>query len=639
MEEKKLDINSIIGFVLIFGIILWYFYQNQPTPEELEAQKKAQQEQVEEEKKESKQTETLVTTPEDYTNIKVLDSSQQVALQNKVGSFAYALTLPSASNEQTTVETDVFELKFNTKGGHLAEVKLRNFVDYDSLPIYLVKDSNSAFNITFGTSDNRTLNTQDFPFQPSVTTRGETTVVSMKLKVSESAFLEYRYELKPNDYMIDFSIKSQGLSGVFNTSQPITLDWKQMAIRQSKSISYENRYTRLTYMHDENKVDKLSQMGEDDEIVDDVEWLSYRQHFFSSILVAKDNPFKKVSLTSEDLVEDEEVDTLFTKLYTSKLPLAYNNGEVNKSLGLYYGPTDSKTLKSYEKGLEESIPFGWGIFGWINKALFIPLFGFLSGFLPYGIAIIVMTILVKILLSFVQYKQFLSQAKMKILKPELDAIREKYKDNKLKAQQETMALQSKAGASPLSGCLPGIMQIPVFYALFMFFPTAFELRQKSFLWADDLSSFDSIYDFPSGFSIPFYGDHVSLFPILAAIAIFFYMKMTTGQQTAMQGPPQEGMPDMTKMMKYMIYFSPLLMLVFFNNYASGLSLYYFISNLISIGIMLVIKNYIIDEDKVLAKIEVSKSKPKKQNKFQKKMAEMMEQAEQQKQAQQGKKKK
>ncbi len=269
--------------------------------------------------------------------------------------------------------------------------------------------------------------------------------------------------------------------------------------------------------------------------------------------------------------------------------------------------------------------------------IFIPLFGFLSGFLPYGIAIIVMTVLVKIVLSFVQYKQFLSQAKMKILKPELDAIREKHKDNKLKAQQETMAVQSKAGASPLSGCLPGLVQIPVFYALFMFFPTAFELRQKSFLWADDLSSFDSIYDFPAGFSIPFYGDHISLFPILAAIAIFFYMKMTTGQQVASQ-PTQEGMPDMTKMMKYMIYFSPLLMLVFFNNYASGLSLYYFISNSISIGIMLVIKNYIIDEEKVLAKIEVSKTKPKKQNKFQKKMADMMEQAEAQKQAQKGKKK-
>lgn len=637
MEEKKFDVKSIIGFVLIFGILLYIMYQNQPTQEELDAQKKAEQEQVEAEKKERKQDETLVTTSNDYTvNTQSLDSTQKAELQNKVGSFAYALTLPSATDKQTTVTTDVFELKFNNKGGHLAEVKLRNFVDYDSVPIYMVKDNNSAFNITFGTSDNRTLNTQDFPFEPSVSKSGENTVVSMKLKVSETAFLEYRYELKPKDYMIDFSIKSQGLSGVFNTSQPIELDWKQKSIRHSKSISYENRYTRLTYMYDDGKIDKLSQGGNDDETVEDVEWLSYRQHFFSSILVSGDSPFKKVSMVSEDLVEDEEIDTLYTKLYSSKIPLAFNGGELNKNLGLYYGPTESKTLKQYEKGLEESIPFGWGIFGWINKALFIPLFDFLSGFLPYGIAIIVMTILVKILLSFVQYKQFLSQAKMKILKPELDAVREKYKDNKLKAQQETMAIQSRAGASPLSGCLPGLMQIPVFYALFMFFPTAFALRQKSFLWADDLSSFDSVLDLP--FHIPFYGDHVSLFPILAAIAIFFYMKMTTGQQMATQ-PTQEGMPDMQKMMKYMIYFSPLLMLVFFNNYASGLSLYYFISNLISIGIMLVIKNYIIDEDKVLAKIEVSKTKPKKQSKFQRKMAEMMEQAEAQKQAQQKKGKK
>ncbi|WP_299525178.1 membrane protein insertase YidC [Winogradskyella sp.] len=635
MEEKKLDINSIIGFILIFGILVYMMYQNTPTPEEVEAQKKAEQEQVEAEQKSSKQNEAVVTTEEDYSNTKVLDSTERVALQSKVGSFAYALELQG--EDQTTVETDVFELKFDRKGGQLAQVKLKKFVDYDSLPIYMVKDKNSNFNITFGTSDNRTLNTQDFPFQPTVSKSGENTVVSMKLKVSDSDFLEYRYELKPNDYMIDFSIRSQGLSGVFNTSQPINLDWRQKGMRHAKSISYENRYTRLTYMHDKDRVEKLSQMGDDEETVQDIEWLSYRQHFFSSILVANDSPFSKVDMTSKNLVEDEEVDSLFTKLYTSKIPLAFSGGEVNKNLGLYYGPTDAKILKTYDKDLEESIPFGWGIFGWINKALFIPLFAFLSGFLPYGIAIIVMTVLVKIMLSFVQYKQFLSQAKMKILKPELDAIRAKYKDNKLKAQQETMALQNKAGASPLSGCLPGLMQIPVFYALFMFFPTAFDLRQKSFLWVDDLSSYDSIAELP--FSIPFYGDHVALFPILAAIAIFFYMKMTTGQQTAMQGPPQEGMPDMGKMMKYMIYFSPLLMLVFFNNYASGLSLYYFISNLISIGIMIVIKNYIIDEDKVLAKIEVSKSKPKKQNKFQRKMAEMMEQAEQQKQMQQKRKKK
>ncbi len=636
MEEKKLDINSIIGFVLIFGILLWIMYQQAPTPEEIEAQKQAEQEQVEADKKAKaeEQNESLVTSSEDYSNASVTDSVQQVALRNKLGAFAYASMLPSAKDEETVVNTDVFELKFSNKGGYLTQVKLVKFVDYDSLPIYIVKDGNAKFNINFSTTANRTLNTEDQYFQPSVTKNGKNTIVSMKLKVSESQFLEYRYEMQPDNYMIDFTIRSQGLESVISGSEEIDLSWVQKGYRHAKSISYENRYTRLTYQHDGDKIDKLSQMGDDEETEQDVSWLSYRQHFFSSILVAE-QPFKTVALSSKDLVEDEEVDTLYTKLYTSKLPLEFKGGQLNENLGLYYGPTDSKTLKQYGKGLEESIPFGWGIFGWINKALFIPLFGWLSSFLPYGIAIIVMTILVKILLSFVQYKQFLSQAKMRILKPELDAIRTKYKDNKLKAQQETMALQSKAGASPLSGCLPGLMQIPVFYALFMFFPTAFDLRQKSFLWAEDLSSYDTILELP--FSIPFYGDHVSLFPLLAAIAIFFYMKMTTGQQMASQ-PTQEGMPDMSKMMKYMIYFSPLLMLFFFNNYASGLSLYYFISNLISIGIMLVIKNYIIDEEKVLAKIEVNKAKPKKENRFQRKMKEMMEQAEQQKQAQQRRKK-
>ena len=283
---------------------------------------------------------------------------------------------------------------------------------------------------------------------------------------------------------------------------------------------------------------------------------------------------------------------------------------------MYYGPTDSEILKQYDNNLEESVPFGWGIFGWINKYLFIPLFGFLSSFLPYGIAIIVMTILIKLAMSFVQYKQYLSQMKLKVLKPELDAIREKHKDNKMKAQQETMALQNKAGASPMAGCLPALIQMPVFYALFMFFPTAFALRQKKFLWAEDLSSYDVVAELP--FHIPLYGDHVSLFPILAAIAIFFYMKLTTGQNQ-MSAPTQEGMPDMAKMMKYMIYFAPIMMLIFFNQYASGLSLYYFISNLISIGILLVIKNFILDEDKIHANIQVKKAKPKKESKFQQKM--------------------
>ncbi|MGB3607722.1 MAG: membrane protein insertase YidC [Psychroserpens sp.] len=638
MEEKKFDAKSIIGFVLIFGILLFMMWQQQPTPEELAEQEK--QAQIEADKKAATENKKVldktskVTTAEDYTLGNTNDSLKVEALKSKLGAFAYASTLPSAKNGATSVETEVLDLKFSNKGGFISEVILKEFVDFDSIPIALIQDANEYFNITFPTADNRILNTKDLYFQPTVSKNGDNTVVSMKLKVSESKFLEYRYELKPKEYMIDFSIRSEGLNTVVNSSQEINLDWRLKTHRHDQSITYENRYTRLTYMYDGEKIDKLDQSGEDDEVIEDVRWLSYRQHFFSTILVA-DKPFGKATIASSDLVQDEEIDTLFTKEFSSKLPLAFNNGEADNKFQLYFGPTDSKTLKQYDYDLEESIPFGWGIFGWINKQLFIPLFAFLSGFLPYGIAIIVMTILIKLMMSFVQYKQFLSQAKMRVLKPELDEIRAKHKDNKMKAQQETMALQNKAGASPLAGCLPGLIQLPVFYALFMFFPTAFDLRQKSFLWADDLSSYDVIAELP--FTIPLYGDHVSLFPILAAIAIFFYMKMTTGQQMASQ-PTQEGMPDMAKMMKYMIYFSPLLMLVFFNQYASGLSLYYFISNLISIGIMLVIKNYILDEDKIHAQIQVNKKKPKKQNKFQKKMAEMMEQAEQQKQAQQKRKK-
>ena len=240
-----------------------------------------------------------------------------------------------------------------------------------------------------------------------------------------------------------------------------------------------------------------------------------------------------------------------------------------------------------------------------------------------------MTIIVRIVLAPVLYKSYLSQAKMKILKPELNEINKKFKDNAMKRQQEMMSLYRKAGANPMSGCLPGLLQIPVFYALFMFFPSAFDLRQKSFLWADDLSAYDSILDF--GFYIPLYGDHISLFPILASISIFFYMKMTTGQQMSSQPQPQEGMPDMTKMMKYMIYFAPIMMMVFFNNYSSGLSLYYFISNLLSIGIMFTIKNYILDEHKIRQQIQLNKSRPEKPpSRFQRKMRAIMEEAERQK---------
>jgi YidC/Oxa1 family membrane protein insertase len=376
---------------------------------------------------------------------------------------------------------------------------------------------------------------------------------------------------------------------------------------------------------------------QEDETLEKATFIAYKQHFFSSILLSQ-TPIENVKLSSTDLVNDEKIDTVFTKNFKSTLPLAFKNGELDYKMNWYLGPTDYRILHKYDKNIEEIVPLGWGIFGWINKFIFIPLFGFLSSFMGLGIAIIVFTILIKIAMSPITFKSFLSQAKMKVLRPEITEIGEKFSKDPMKKQQETMKLYNKAGVNPMAGCVPALIQIPFMYASFQFFPSAIELRQKGFLWADDLSSFDAIITWETHIPVisSIYGNHISLFPILASIAIFFYMKMTSGDQMMAQ-PQQEGMPDMAKIMKIMIYLSPIMMLLFFNNYGSGLSLYNFISNLITIGIMIVIKRYFINSDKIHAQIQENKTKPKTESKFQRKMREMMEQAEAQKQLQNKKK--
>jgi YidC/Oxa1 family membrane protein insertase len=615
MEEKKFDVQSLIGFILIGGILLWMLYTNSPSEEVVEPQQETQQVET--------PGNTDADQPKKQGEIKSpgSDSTALAEARERLGAFGYSASLPSATENTTTVSNDVLELEIDNKGGYISEARIKNFQTYDDEPVYLIKDGNASFNINFTTTDGRTLDTENLYFEPEVTKNGDNTIISMKLKVSQDEFLEYRYVLKPGEYMLDFSIRSQGLKNVLNSSRDINLNWQLKGYRHAKSISYENRYTDLIYEYGDGEDDNLGAGDLEESEDEDISYVAFKQHFFSSILLT-DDPFQRGKFISENLVEDEEVDTLYTKNFIAQMPLELNGGELNYNMNWYYGPTDYKILNNYDRNLDEVVPLGWGIFGWINKYVFIPFFAFLSGFLPsYGIAIIVMTIVVRIVLSPVTYKSYLSQAKMKVLRPEINELNEKYKDNPMKKQQETMKLYSKAGASPMSGCLPALMQIPVFYALFQFFPSAFQLRNKSFLWAEDLSSYDTIAELP--FTIPFYGDHVSLFPILASIAIFIYMMMTTGQ--SMQQAQQPGMPNM----KFIMYLSPLFMLVFFNNYASGLSLYYFTSNLITIGIMLVIKYVIIDEEKIHAKIQENKKKPKKQNKFTRKMQEMMEQAEQQ----------
>jgi YidC/Oxa1 family membrane protein insertase len=630
MEDKKLDLNSIIGFVLIFGILIWIMFQNQPT----EKEKLAEKAKTEKSTLPAKQTANLATP------IIVADSVggdlQIDKLKATLGNFAYSATLPSAKEDFTFLENKLIKLKIANKGGYIVEATLKNFEKFkkgSGQLVQLIKDNNASLNIKFFTQNNLPLNTKDLFFEPTLSKSGENQILSMRLKTDANAYLEYTYVLKPNDYLLDFNIRSQGLQNAVNTSNPMDLEWSLKAYRNEKSISYENRYTEIYFEHEDQDIDYTGVGDSEEEVPNKLSFIAFKQHFFTSILVTK-TPFETSKLTSNYLVKDEKIDTVFTKQFKANVPLAFTNGNLDYKMNWYIGPTDYQILKGYDKNFEKIVPLGWGIFGWINSFIFIPLFGFLGSFLAYGIAIIIFTILIKIAMSPITYKSFLSQAKMKVLRPEITELGEKYKKDAMKKQQETMKLYNKAGVNPMAGCIPALIQLPFMYASFQFFPSAFELRQKGFLWADDLSSFDEIIKLP--FNIPVYGDHVSLFPILASIAIFFYMKMTSGDQQ-MAAPQQDGMPDMAKMMKIMIYVSPVMMLLFFNNYGSGLSLYNFISNLITIAIMFVIKKYIVDSDKIHAQIQENKLKePKKQGKFQQRMQAMMEQAEAQK-AQQKKK--
>jgi YidC/Oxa1 family membrane protein insertase len=621
MEGKKFDPNSIIGFVLIFGILLWIMWQNQPTEADIAADK-VKKELVIQDAKTKESAAKLKAQP---TVITAGDTMQLAQLQKSLGDFAYSATLPSAKESYTTIENKLVKLKIANKGGYIVEATLKNFERFregSGQLVKLIKDNNAHLNVQLLTSDNRTLNTKDLYFEPTLTKNGSDQILVMRLKSGANEYLEYKYVLKADDYMLDFDIHSEGLSKVLDTSKPLQLEWDLKSYTNEKSTSYENRYSELYYEHEDGKSDYLGLGQNESETVENVSYIAYKQHFFSSILLT-DTPFKNSELYSDNLVNDEETDTIFTKQFKAIVPLAFKNGEISEKMNWYYGPTDYKLLKSYDRNIEDIVALGWGIFGWINRHAFIPVYGFLSMFIQHGWAIILFTILVKLVLSPITYKSFLSQAKMKVLRPEINELGEKFKKDPMKKQQETMKLYNKAGVNPMAGCVPGLLQMPVFYALFQFFPSAIGLRQEGFLWANDLSSYDSIYELP--FHIPFYGNHISLFPILASIAIFFYMKMTTGDQQMAQ-PQQEGMPDMAKMMKIMIYVSPLMMLFFFNSYASGLSLYYFVSNTITIGIMLVIKNYIVDDEKIHAQIQENKKK----DKFQRKLQEVMEQAEAQK---------
>ena len=610
MEEKKFDPYQFIGFILIALILTWMLYRNGPTQEETSS------------------TTTEQVVPQNTNPIVPAAQSDSLIQQQKVAAYGDLGGLFAAADQSlVSFETEQMTVELNPKGGQISKLTLSSYENYEDAPLPLISEGNTDFNIQLNTLDGRVLNTREMYFTPITRDGAEAVQIEMRATLNAQQYISFLYSFPKNGHLFSFSVKTVGMQALLNTAIAPELSWKTDVFRNSRSIDYENRYTEFTFGYEDDRVDYLSLSGNDEETRQDIRWISYRQHFFSAILIPEQS-ITEAKITSVDRSGEESLNEKFTKTFTTNYALN-SGGEVNTSLKFYYGPTDYKALKQLDGDLETSIPMGWGIFGWINRVIFLPLFEFLSSFLSYGIAIIVMTIIVRLAMSPVTYKSYVSQIKMKVLRPDIEVINNKYKDDAVKRQQETMSLYSRAGANPMSGCVPALLQLPVFYALFSFFPVAFVLRDKSFLWADDLSSYDSVMDL--GFSIPFYGDHISLFPILASVAIFFYTRMTTGQQPM---PQQPGMPNM----KIIIYLMPLMMLFFFNNYASGLSLYYFVSNLLTIFLMLVIKNYIIDDTKIHAKIEENKKKPKKAGGFSARLQKAMEEAEKQKNSGKGRRK-
>ena len=582
MEESRIDPYQIVGFLLLIACA-FYVFNMSPQPVE----------NINENNSENQIESSSTITAELNDNSLVLNDNDTQIIQEEV----------------FTLQNEDIVLKISNKGGGIIESTLKKYNDQDENPLKIY-DNNQSLYIT---SSQKSFDTSALMFQHSLTNNESGTELRLVHMLDDISSVEFVYFLPSKGYLFDFNVSSNNLN--VNDAK---LNWNLKSFRNSRSPTYENRYTYLNYKNDDD-IEDLSAYSDDSE-TGNAKWISYSQHFFNSFVIFNDVK-KNIKFNSVNIDSDDD-DIKYLKLFETQVPLINDSrNQINESLKLYIGPNDYYVLNESYEGISDSIWFGWGIFGWINENIFFPLYYYLSSFFSAGIAIIIMVILTRLVMSPVQYKMYLGQAKMRILKPEISAVSEKYKDDPMKRNQETMKIYNQAGANPLAGCLPALIQLPVFYALFCFFPVAFALRGESFLWADDLSSYDVIAELP--FYIPFYGDHVSLFPITAAVAMFFYTKMSGSQQ--MQ-PSQPGMPNM----KFIMYVIPFTLLIFFNNFASGLSLYYTISNILTIIIMLTIKNFILDEKKILATIEEKKKQPSSENRFQRrlrKMQEMMEEAE------------
>lgn len=622
-----MDKNTLLG-LLIIGVILFGFsWFNTKKQQEFDKQQAQMLDSINRVTKSAERVEDSVLFSDLNDSLKTMQAEQ--ALEQHLGHTLYQAT--KGTETFYTVENDVMALTFSNKGGRVSSVTLKDYKTYAGAPLKLFADSSSHFDLSFfikqGYNDAQ-IQTSEYYFTPLTTDwdfseNEEQKEIILRLTVDSASYVDYVYTVKRDSYMIDFDIRFVGMQQLLSPTQSdMEIVWQNIGPQNEKGFENENNYTTIAYNYPGD--DDIEQLGMSKESKEEtinakLKWVAFKQQFFSSIFIA-DNDFMNGSVRYSTFAPGEGK----IKTFHAQLSVPYTQQVDQYNFNFYFGPNKYSVLKRYnDLHIQKLVPLGGWIVGWINRWIVIPTFDFLGKYIAnYGIIILLLTIFIKILLSPLTYKSYLSTAKMRLLKPDIDKLNEKYPkpEDAMKKQQAMLALYKSAGANPMGGCLPLLIQFPILIAMFRFFPASIELRGKSFLWADDLSSYDSILQLP--FNIPFYGDHVSLFALLMAVSVFISSKINYAQNAATTaGPQMFGMKFM------MLYLMPLMLLFWFNNYSSGLSYYYLVSNIITIGQTYGFR-FIVNEEKLHQRMKENAKKPRKMSKFQQRYEEMMKQREQ-----------
>lgn len=606
-----MDKNTILGFVLIAGILIGFSVLNRPSSEEIERQRAyqdslriAQQELQDAVLQESSTQKVLDSATADYAG----SSTKQEALE-VYGDFKTAV---AGEEKLFVLENDLIKITLSNKGGKIVSAQLKEYISRDSLPVELFHQDEANFGFTMALRNNHIITTSSLFFNPvtDITEDSEgNRQMIFRLQSETDAYIDFIYTLPANDYMLDFTVRSHEMNTIMPLgSNYMIVNWDSKIRQQEKGRQFEERYSTLNYKYLADNMEKLSAAKDDEKkLTGRVKWIAFKDQYFSSILIAQEN-FSNTHLISK--IESKE--SGFMKSYQAEMTVDYNPvSQEDMNFKFYLGPNRHKTLAAYDKGLpadqklklRDVVPLGWGIFGWVNRFAIIPMFNLFSSFIGnFGIIILLMTIVIKTVLFPLTYKSYVSSAKMRVLKPEIDEINARIPAEKAAERQKaTMELYNKVGVSPFSGCLPTLLQMPILFAMFMFFPSSIELRGESFLWAKDLSSYDAIVSWNTyiPFISQYYGNHISLFTLLMTVTTLLSTKLNMAN-TATPDQPGAGM------MKWMMYLMPIMFMFVFNNYASGLSYYYFISTLITIGQTYAIRATI-DEKKILAQLHAKRT--------------------------------